>query len=84
MAVILRFVEMFNKKKQQFTGVIKLQPLESSLVVLGYGAIVVNFIFHFIIIILILSKTKNQIPRWIIWANFLFFIAQIYYFFFSE
>ena len=83
-AVILRWVENANKKKGNFDGAITLHPLESTLVVLGYGAIIVNFFFNLFVMALLLSKKELLIPKWIIWANFLFFIIQFYYFFFSN
>jgi len=81
-AVILRWVENANKKKGDFDGVIKLQPLESTIVVLGYGAIIFNFIFNIIILALLLLKKQALVPKWLIWFNFLILIIQVYYFFF--
>ena len=80
-AVILRWVENANKKKGDFDGVIKLQPLESTIVVLGYGAIIFNFIFNIIILALLILKKQPLVPRWLIWFNFLILIIQVYYFF---
>ena len=81
-AVILRWVENANKKKGNFDGAIKLQPLESTIVVLGYSAIIFNFIFNLIILALLLLKKKTGMPKWLIWFNFLILIIQVYYFFF--
>lgn len=81
-AVLLRFVENINKKKGNFNGAITLQPLESTLVVLGYGAIFINCIFNFLVLILLLLKKEQPVAKWLIWSNFLFFIIQLYYFFF--
>lgn len=81
LAVILRWVENVNKKKGSFDGAIELQPLESTLVVLGYGAIVVNFIFLLCILTLALLKRKQTVPRWLIRGNLVFFVAQFIYFF---
>ncbi len=81
-AVILRWVENANKKKGNFDGAIKLQPLESTIVVLGYGAIIFNLIFNIIILTLLLLKKELQVPKWLIWFNFLLLIIQVYYFFF--
>ena len=79
-AVILRLVEFANKNKGSFDGAIPLQLVESTLVVLGYGAIVVNFIFLLCILILALLKRKQPTPRWLIWGNLIFFAAQFIYF----
>ena len=81
-AVILRWVENTNKQKGDFSGVIKLQPLESTIVVLGYGAIIINFIFNLVILLMLLLKKELLVPKWLIWFNFLILIIQVYYFFF--
>ncbi len=84
-AVILRFVENANKKKGNFDGNIILQPLESTLVVLGYGAIFINLVFNlFVLVMLSQKKSDFKISKWLIWTSFIFFIIQIYYFFFSN
>ena len=81
-AVILRWVENANKQKGNFSGVIKLQPLESTIVVLGYGAIIFNLIFNINILTLLSLKKDLQVSKWLIWFNFLILIIQVYYFFF--
>ena len=84
-AVILRFVENANKKKGNFDGNIILQPLESTFVVLGYGAIFINLVFNlFVLVMLSQKKSDFKISKWLIWTSFIFFIIQIYYFFFSN
>lgn len=81
-AVILRQVENINKQKGDFSGAIKLQPLESTIVVLGYGAIVINFIFNLVLLIMFVLKKQQKIAPWLIWFNFLILLVQVYYFFF--
>ncbi len=81
-AVILRWIENANKKKGNFDGAIKLQPLESTIAILGYGAIIINFIFNMILLVMLLLKKEQQLPKWLIWFNFLILIIQVYYFFF--
>lgn len=83
-AVILRFVENANKKKGNFDGNIILQPLESTLVVLGYGAIFINLAFNISVLIMLMLKKEFAVSRWLIWTSFIFFIIQLYYFFFSN
>jgi hypothetical protein len=79
-AVVLRVVENLHKKDVMFTGAIKLNPVESDFVVLGYGAILVNIIFAGIILILFATKRKPAIPTWMITFNFLLLLLQIGYF----
>ena len=98
MAVILRWVENANKKNTDFDGAIQFQPLKSTFVVLGYGAIFVNvlFLISYLFVKLFFKKpvklqlqtlkpvvVKQSNINALIWINFLFFIAQIYYFFFT-
>ena len=97
-AVILRWVENTNKKNTDFDGAIQLQPLKSTFVVLGYGAIFVNvlFLISYLFVKLFFKKpvkvqqqillpkaVKHPNINALIWINFLFFMAQIYYFFFT-
>jgi hypothetical protein len=81
-AVILREVENANKKKGNFDGAIKLQPLESTVVILGYGAIIINVILNLVILAMVLLKKNQPLPKWLIWFNFLILLVQVYYFFF--
>jgi hypothetical protein len=83
-AAILRWVENVNKIKGVFTGALKLQPLESTIVILGYGAIVINFFFNLFVLFLLATKRGLPVGKWLIWVNFLFLIVQVYYFFFSN
>lgn len=80
----MRLVENAHKKNGNFNGAIQIHPLESTLVVLGYGAIYINFIFNFFLLVLFISKRKSTVIRWLLWTNFLFLMLQIYYFFFSN
>lgn len=84
MAVILRLYENAHKKEGNFNGAIQIQPLESTLVILGYGAIFINLIFNIFMLGLFTTKTQQPIAKWLMWINFLFLILQIYYFFFSN
>jgi hypothetical protein len=79
-AVILRVIENINKKNVVFTGAIILNPIESTFVILGYGAITINVIFNLILLILFIRKRKPQIPSWTIWFNFILLIIQVCYF----
>jgi hypothetical protein len=84
LAAILRLVENARKKQGSFDGLVQLQPLESTIVVLGYTAIIFNFIFNAIVLVLLLLKKKPAVASWLIWLNFLFLLAQVYYFFISN
>jgi hypothetical protein len=81
-AVVLRYVEMTRRAKGNFNGAIPFQPLESSLVILGYGAIFVNFIFVLLTVYWILARKIKLIPAWILIFNLIIFPLQVYFFFF--
>lgn len=83
-SVILRFSEMAKKKKENFNGHILLNPLESTLVVLGYGAIFLSVFFAILCLFLFVTKRIHHIPGWMVIANLLFLLVQVYYFFFSN
>lgn len=83
LACVLRLVEYYKRKAGNFEPAIQLQPLESTLVVLGYGAIFLSAIFSFQMMYFYLIKKQISIPRWIVWVNLIMFPLQIWYFFFS-
>lgn len=80
-AVILRAVELSRKTTGNFSGAIKFQPLEATLVILGYGAIFVNFVFLLLLVYLGISRKLNSLPAWIWVFNLLIFPFQFYFFF---
>lgn len=82
--VILRFTEAAKRSKGNLEPAIALQPLQSSLVVLGYSAIIFNVIFFAVNIVSKLGRKINPVPAWLIWFNLLLFPVQIWYFFFSN
>jgi len=82
--VILRLYENAHKKDGNFNGAIQIRPLESTLVVLGYGAIFINLIFNLILLGFFITKTGWNVPKWLIWVNFILLLLQIYYFLFSN
>lgn len=83
-AVILRLVEMLKRAKGNFDGAIPFQPLESTVVILGYGAIFVNLAFAIACLYLLIRRRLQLLPRWIVIFNILIFPLQVYYFFFSN
>ena len=81
-AVVLRFVEFgVSSVISNNTNAIKFQPLESTIVVLGYGAILVNFIFLLFCSFTGIFKMTIQVPFWMKMISAVFFIIQVVYFF---
>lgn len=83
-SAILRFVEIKNSAKGNANLALKFQPVESTLVVLGYGAIFLNLFFIIFSIYWVAAKKINFIPRWILLFNLVMFPIQVYYFFYSN
>lgn len=83
-AAILRLVEMSMRSNGNSNGAIKFQPLESTLVILGYGAIFLNVFFVFLSIYWASTKRLGLLPRWLVVINLIMFPIQVYYFFYSN
>ena len=83
-AVILRFAEQAARNKENFDAAIPFQPLQSTLVLLGYGAIFLNIIFVIATIIRFARGKIQTIPRWLLLINLVLLPVQIWYFFFSN
>ena len=83
LALVLRLVEYYKRKAGNYEAAIPLQPLESTLVVLGYGAIFLSAIFSFQMMYFYLVKKQVSLPRWIVRVNLIMFPIQIWYFFLS-
>ena len=84
LAVLLRWIENAHKKNGNFNGSIQIQPLESSIVVLGYSAIVINALLNIILLTLLFTRYNHSVAKWLIWVNSVLLFVQIYYFFLSN
>jgi hypothetical protein len=82
-AAILRLVEMGQRTKGNFSGAIGFQPLEASLVILGYSAVFFSAAFVIAVLISIVRKRKYTIPRWLLWFNMMMFPIEVYYLLFT-
>jgi hypothetical protein len=82
LAIILRWIEISKHSMGNYSGAIPFQPLESTLVILGYGAIFVNFLFLCSMVYRIAIKKNKLIPAWLVYFNLLIFPVQVYFFFF--
>jgi len=80
-AVILRLLEIAEKKKADFNGQLLPQPIVSTIALLGYGAIFINLLFLLVCCGLLIFKRIKQIPKWIVIVNLVFFVIQLFYFF---
>lgn len=81
LAVVFWYMEMHNKYQGNNEQVLPLPWLEGSLVILGYGAIIVNALFLLLYFIFISFKMSIKIPKWIIIFNVIIFCCQVYFHF---
>jgi hypothetical protein len=79
-AVIFRYIEINADKAGKNPNVLGFQPLESTLIILGYGAVIFNFIFLLSYLIAYLFKKGKLVPKWILLFNLVLFIVQLIYF----
>jgi hypothetical protein len=71
-----------QKPLQAASEALRLQPLESTLAILGYGAIFINFLFHLWVIARRLLNKQPVTNRWLVVFNGGFLLLQCYFFFF--
>ena len=81
-AVIMWWIESSRRLHGNYNGVIQFQPLAATLIILGYGAVIINFVFILLSFWYLLRKRLAVIPRFILLFNLLIFPLQIYYHFF--
>jgi len=79
-AVILRYVEYSGEVKGNRNSAIPLPWLESTLVTLGYGAVIFNIAFLLSYIILILMGKHKILPQWLVIFNIVLLVLQGIYF----
>lgn len=83
-AVALWYVEVHGKPPGSTDQVLPLPWLEGTLVILGYGAILVNALFLLLALIFTAFRVNVKLSRWIIIFNILIFCAQVYFHFFLK
>ncbi|MEO7444769.1 MAG: hypothetical protein ABIT96_08310 [Ferruginibacter sp.] len=82
-AGVLRLVELNRRVKGNFDGAIGFQPLESTLVILGYGAVFFNLVFVLWLLDRLIRRRPLLVPKWLAWFNLMMFPLEIYYFLFT-
>lgn len=83
-AVVLRLVELVKRSRGNFDPAISLAPLEATIVVLGYTAILINAVFFIYFLYLLSIRKVKQFPSAIVLFNLILFPVQVWYFFFSK
>ena len=79
-SVILRYIEINADKAGRNPNVLGFQPLESTLIILGYGAVLFNFIFLLSSLIAYLFKKEIPVANWMLLFNLVLFFIQLIYF----
>ena len=83
-AVVCWFIDVKQKQHGVSDRVIPLPWLESTLVILGYGAIIINAFFLLVCFIFTAFKMELQVPKWIIIFNLVLFGCQVFFHFFYK
>lgn len=85
LAVVFRYIELHNTYEGGGTEqILPLPWLQGTLVILGYGAIIVNALFLLLYFIFVSLKMNIQIPKWIVIFNIVIFCCQLYFHFFFK
>jgi len=79
-SVILRYLEINADKAGKNPNVLGFQPLESTLIILVYGAVLFNFIFLLCSLVVYLFKKELPVANWILLFNLVLFFIQLIYF----
>ena len=79
--VIMAFVELNSKRNHSGDNIIPLPYVQGILVLLGWFSIFINFAFCLVAVILLSLRRMKQVPGWLVITNFIFLLAQVYYFF---
>lgn len=63
--------------------VLEIPYFKDLIIVLGFAAIFINLLMNLVCILLVIFQKINLLSKWILFANFLFLILQIGYFFYN-
>ncbi len=80
-AALLRLVEMAKRSQGNQDAAIPLAPLEGLVVILGYSAVFLNFLFLLVYLVKRATSKIHGAPRWIVFFNLVLFPVQVWYFF---
>ncbi|MBX2888068.1 MAG: hypothetical protein KF829_05400 [Ferruginibacter sp.] len=78
LSVIMRFLESKNYHPD---NIIPYTNIRNTIIIMGYGAIVVNFLFFSSLLFLLMVRKKLNLPLFYMVCNGVVFISQVIYFF---
>ena len=81
--VMLTWLEAKSKINGSPGNMLQIPFLKELIIILGYSAIFINFIMIIIYLVLLLTR-RLFVPKWIVIANFVFLLIEIYYHFLSR
>lgn len=77
--VVLRFIEL-QQKKQGWNGeLIPLPYVQNILVILGFLAIFINFVFNLLVLFGVVLKRPMKVSKGLLWFNFALLILELIY-----
>ena len=82
LSVLLRFAEMLRQKPIHVEGTVFWNPITSTLVILGYGAVFLNVVFCLISTFLLIINKFHLVGWKLFLFNLILLLCQGYYFFF--
>jgi len=82
--VFFRWLEMRKPVTERNEVLGSVPFLKNLIVTLGFTAIAINIAMHIVYVIFMFSGKLKRVPGWLILANFLFLVLQVYYFFFYK
>ena len=80
---MLTWLEAKSKINGSPGNMLQIPFLKELIIILGYSAIFINFIMIIIYLVLLLTR-RLFVPKWIVIANFVFLLIEIYYHFLSR
>jgi hypothetical protein len=81
--IILRYIELTNKKNNLSDNIIPLPYLTGILVILGQLSIFINLVFCVTVLIAFLVKKEKRMPGRLVIFNIIFLFIQLAYFLFT-
>ena len=75
-----QFLELYSSGFD-LSGKANVNPVMAVMLILFFISVFVNFLFTGIVFYGMLFRRKYNIPRWIIFINFLILFVQLFYFF---
>lgn len=77
--LVMQYINTGNKAAGKTEVALPLPFIEGTMAVLGLLSLLFNALFFLMFSILIATNKNKQIPRWIVWFNFIILAVQVYW-----